>query len=136
MISSPTTSRVVAPNSTGLRQPRLSRPSFVSTRRLSDVYTKEEDPGRFEHDFDEIEEIGSGEFGKVMRVRSKNGDDGDVYAIKKSKRFEGAKHRYVKFIFFVSQNSLLCGPSPRLLKLLLLLGSWSRGCLQVRVVVL
>ena len=67
---------------------------------------EEGDPGRFEHDFDEIEEIGSGEFGKVMRVRSKNGDDGDVYAVKKSKRFEGAKHRYVKFNFFLCRKIL------------------------------
>jgi len=79
------------------------------------VYTEEEHPGRFEHDFDEIEEIGNGEFGKVMKVRSKNGDEGDVYAVKKSKRFEGSKHRYVKFIFSCCNIFALCGPSSRLL---------------------
>ena len=53
---------------------------------------EDEQPGRFERDFDEIEEVGSGEFGKVIKVRSKTGDD-NLYAIKKSKRFEGVKHR-------------------------------------------
>ncbi|KAK2463166.1 hypothetical protein APHAL10511_004821 [Amanita phalloides] len=52
----------------------------------------EERPGRFERDFDEIDELGSGEFGKVIKVRSKKGYHG-LYAIKKSKRFEGPKHR-------------------------------------------
>ncbi|KAF8967937.1 hypothetical protein BDZ97DRAFT_1802034 [Flammula alnicola] len=68
------------------------RPTIVG-RRLSDSFAEEEQPGRFERDFEEIEEIGSGEFGKVIKVQSKTGDDVEVYAIKKSKRFEGAKHR-------------------------------------------
>jgi mitosis inhibitor protein kinase SWE1 len=61
---------------------------------------EEERPDKFERDFDEIEEIGSGEFGKVMKVKSKNGSDGIVSAVKRSKRFEGAKHRYVKLLLF------------------------------------
>ena len=75
---------------------RLSRPNVTSLRRLSDICMDEAQPGKFERDFDEIEEIGSGEFGKVMKVKSKNGSSRAVSAVKRSKRFEGAKHRYVK----------------------------------------
>ncbi|KAF9526670.1 hypothetical protein CPB83DRAFT_857597 [Crepidotus variabilis] len=71
---------------------RLPRPSLNNARRFSDTYAEEEKPGRFERDFDEIEQVGSGEFGQVLKVRSKNGD-GEVFAVKKSKQFEGAKHR-------------------------------------------
>jgi len=66
----------------------------TTTRRLSEPvfsFSEEPQPGRFERDFEEIEEVGSGEFGKVIKVRSKKDDA--VYAIKKSKRFEGPKHR-------------------------------------------
>jgi mitosis inhibitor protein kinase SWE1 len=66
-------------------------------RRLSDTFAEDEQPGRFERDFEEIEEIGSGEFGKVIKAQSKH-DAMQVYAIKKSKQFEGAKHRYVSFL--------------------------------------
>lgn len=49
--------------------------------------------GRFERDFETVDEVGSGEFGSVIKVRSKNGGDSRLYAIKRSKRFEGVKHR-------------------------------------------
>jgi len=75
---------------------RLPRPSVTSSRRMSGICMEEEQPGRFERDFDEVEEIGSGEFGKVMKVKNKNGSDGVLSAVKRSKTFEGAKHRYVK----------------------------------------
>jgi len=52
-------------------------------------------PGRFERDFVVDDEVGSGEFGKVIKVHYKNGIDSEVFAIKKSKRFEGSRHRYV-----------------------------------------
>ena len=102
IINSPTASRKVGLTSEAAaayggrhpHRPNHPRPSLQASRRFSDTYTEEEKPGRFERDFDEIEEIGSGEFGKVMKVRSKNGDGG-LFAVKKSKRFEGAKHRYV-----------------------------------------
>lgn len=73
--------------------------SSVGSRSLSESFgasgsAEEQQPGRFERDFDEVEEVGSGEFGKVIKVRSKTGDN-NLYAIKKSKRFEGVKHRYV-----------------------------------------
>jgi mitosis inhibitor protein kinase SWE1 len=57
-----------------------------------------EHPGRFEREFVEIGELGSGEFGKVMKVRrqgglSISGTSGEITAVKKSKRFEGVRHR-------------------------------------------
>lgn len=67
------------------------RPS-VPTRRISEPSAQEQS-GRYERDFIEVDEVGRGEFGKVIKVRSKTGDNGEVFAIKKSKRFEGAKHR-------------------------------------------
>jgi len=55
-------------------------------------------PSKFEREFVEIGELGSGEFGKVMKVRrqksvSISGTSGDITAVKKSKRFEGVRHR-------------------------------------------
>lgn len=66
----------------------------------------DERPGKFERDFDVLDEdLGSGEFGRVIKVRRKaededdfgsmNAKDDNVYAVKKSKPIEGAKHRYV-----------------------------------------
>ncbi|KAI0743749.1 hypothetical protein C8Q80DRAFT_1220637 [Daedaleopsis nitida] len=65
----------------------------VQTRRLPEP-SDEEQPGRFEREFVEIYELGSGEFGRAMKVRYKDAARGeDVFAVKKSKRFEGVKHR-------------------------------------------
>ncbi|KAH9942269.1 uncharacterized protein BXZ73DRAFT_41032 [Epithele typhae] len=65
-----------------IRQARLLGPS------------SEEHVGRFGRDFAEIDELGSGEFGRAMKVRYKDPSRGaDIFAIKKSKRFEGFKHR-------------------------------------------
>ncbi len=50
---------------------------------------EEQWPGRFGRDFVEDDEVGSGEFGKVMK---ENGREGAVFAVK-SKRFEGVRHR-------------------------------------------
>lgn len=58
---------------------------------------QESQPGRFERDFVQIDEVGSGEFGQVIKVRIKGGDEHKVFAIKKSQRFEGVKHRQVFF---------------------------------------
>jgi hypothetical protein len=42
------------------------------------VVSGDECPGRFERDFDVLDEdLGSGEFGRVLKVRRKAGDDGD-----------------------------------------------------------
>ncbi|KAJ8481685.1 hypothetical protein ONZ51_g5847 [Trametes cubensis] len=66
----------------------ISRPSRLPER------SDEEKPGRFEREFVEIDEVGSGEFGRVLKVRYKDSSRGDtVFAVKKSKRFEGVKHR-------------------------------------------
>jgi mitosis inhibitor protein kinase SWE1 len=45
-------------------------------------------PGRFEQDFVEDDVVGSGELGMVMKVRYKNGREGEVFVLKKSKGFE------------------------------------------------
>lgn len=64
----------------------------------------DECPGRFEREFDVLDEdLGSGEFGRVVGVRRKadddfgsmNAKDDKTYAIKKSKPIEGMKHRCV-----------------------------------------
>ncbi|KAI9510110.1 hypothetical protein F5148DRAFT_1282301 [Russula earlei] len=52
----------------------------------------------FEREFVEIGELGTGEFGKVMKVRrqhsaSISGTSGNITAVKKSKAFEGVRHR-------------------------------------------
>jgi mitosis inhibitor protein kinase SWE1 len=39
-----------------------------------------------------VGEIGSGEFGKVLKVKRRDKDN-EVFAVKKSKRFEGLRHR-------------------------------------------
>jgi mitosis inhibitor protein kinase SWE1 len=64
-------------------------------------------PGRFERDFVQIDEVGSGEFGEVIKVQVKGGNEHEIFAIKKSKMFEGVKHRCVprsKFAFFVDDD--------------------------------
>lgn len=83
--------------------PRIGGTPFPAPRvsAMRAVYRKQPDwpreddeecPGRFELEFEEVEELGAGEFGKAMKVRRKDGDM--VFAIKRSKRFEGVRHRY------------------------------------------
>ncbi|THH21177.1 hypothetical protein EUX98_g8445 [Antrodiella citrinella] len=72
--------------------PRHSLPlqsGFLRTRRS--IAFGEEQAGRFESNFVEIEELGRGQFGRVMKVRYKQKPQ--VFAVKKSKRYEGVKHR-------------------------------------------
>lgn len=76
----------------GLRQSGanegIASPLFISTR------AREEELGRFEREFVEVDKIGSGEFGSAMKVRYKDEyRDDRVYAVKKSKRYEGSRHR-------------------------------------------
>lgn len=73
---------------------RLLTGSTLRPRRLSEPFC-EGQPGRFEQDFVVDDEVGSGEFGKVIKVHYKNGDDHEVFAVKKSKQFEGPRHRWV-----------------------------------------
>lgn len=59
----------------------------------------EEDPGRFEREFvgggDAL--LGRGTFGQVFRVRAKYGGPVEkMYAVKKSKVYEGDRHRLVR----------------------------------------
>ncbi|KAJ7780513.1 hypothetical protein DFH07DRAFT_432404 [Mycena maculata] len=68
---------------------RQAEPSIV--RRLSDHAV--ERVGYFTRAFEEVDELGSGEFGKVIRVRSRGAPRPADYAVKKSKRFEGVRHR-------------------------------------------
>lgn len=67
----------------------------VKSHRRSAEFTAGQS-GRFERDFVELAEVGSGEFGKVIKVRCKgDDDDSEIFAVKKSKQFEGLKHRQV-----------------------------------------
>lgn len=76
------------------RQFRLnSRPSLVSFPQPPP--NEHEKPGKFEKDFVIVEKLGSGEFGSAIKVRYTQGNADEVFAIKKSKRLEGVKHRYV-----------------------------------------
>ncbi|KAI0769362.1 hypothetical protein BD413DRAFT_477978 [Trametes elegans] len=73
---------------------RQSYPQSAGRAGRLPAPSDEERPGRFSQDFVEIDEVGSGEFGRVLKVRYKDASLGDtVFAIKKSKRFEGVKHR-------------------------------------------
>lgn len=47
--------------------------------------------GRFEEQFALVDELGNGQFGIVQHVKDKR--TGVEYAIKKSRRFEGVRHR-------------------------------------------
>lgn len=69
----------------------------------------DECPGRFEREFDVLDEdLGSGEFGRVLKVQRKADDgfgsmsakDDKTYAIKKSKPIEGMKHRCVVLFIY------------------------------------
>ncbi|KAF9051208.1 hypothetical protein BDZ89DRAFT_1057063 [Hymenopellis radicata] len=87
ILSSPTLSRVHP--SPGKQRPSVGRKSFLPRPSLP---SSQDQGGRFDRDFVIVDQIGSGEFGKVIKARSKIGEE--TYAIKKSKPFEGVKHRY------------------------------------------
>lgn len=86
--SSPISRKNGSEQGTGQRRRQVS----LINRRLSEPFAAGQ-TGRFERDFETVDEVGSGEFGSVIKVRSKNGGDNTMYAIKRSKRFEGVKHR-------------------------------------------
>ncbi|KAJ7268841.1 kinase-like domain-containing protein, partial [Mycena haematopus] len=93
-MGSPTTgARNVSIGKHNAASPNVQFPSAAHpgpfVRRLSD-HTVER-VGYFEREFDEVDELGSGEFGKVIKVRSKSASQ--YFAVKKSKRFEGVRHR-------------------------------------------
>ncbi|PFH50883.1 hypothetical protein AMATHDRAFT_60204 [Amanita thiersii Skay4041] len=104
---------------------RLSPRSISSVRRI----VNEEQIGHFERHFIEIDELGSGEFGKVIKVRRKGSDDHEVYAIKKSKRFEGPRHRLrlreeVDILKHLSQYAQTIGIQERHPNVLAYIDSW------------
>ncbi|KAI0356125.1 hypothetical protein OH77DRAFT_1401291 [Trametes cingulata] len=73
---------------------RQSHPQSAMRPGRLPAPSEEEQSGRFVREFVEIDEVGSGEFGRVLKVRYKDASRGDtVFAVKKSKRFEGVKHR-------------------------------------------
>ncbi|CAK5281595.1 unnamed protein product [Mycena citricolor] len=89
-VSSSSSSTLGSP--TGARQQSRKKRTTLTPlpgRRLSDQSF--ERVGYFEREFEELDELGSGEFGKVIKVRSRTRCA--EYAVKKSKRFEGVRHR-------------------------------------------
>lgn len=68
------------------------RPSIQYLNKLTNEFER---PGKFEREFTTLDNLGTGEFGSALKVKCKSGNDQDVYAIKKSKRLEGPKHRFV-----------------------------------------
>jgi mitosis inhibitor protein kinase SWE1 len=90
---------------TSMKRPTFNRPNTyelgyrLSPRRSFNVLprppTEHERPNKFEVDFITVDTLGTGEFGSVLKARYRQGKEHDVFAIKKSKRFEGVKHRYV-----------------------------------------
>ena len=109
MLASPTTRRLRTQPQSARGSGQHRRGNSEHEKRLSlgsvlgstlETYAQ---PGRFEREFVEIGEVGSGEFGKVMKVRRQSdlsgstgtgtSLSGDISAVKKSKRFEGVRHR-------------------------------------------
>ncbi|EAU91472.2 other/WEE protein kinase [Coprinopsis cinerea okayama7 len=122
--SSPTNRKGGSTRGTDVKPPRVS----LVNRRLSEPSLTEQS-GRFERDFVTVDEVGSGEFGSVIKVRSKGGDENKVYAIKRSKRFEGAKHRLrlweeVEVLKHLSESAELCGLDGRHPNVLAYIDSW------------
>ncbi|KAH6914326.1 other/WEE protein kinase [Coprinopsis sp. MPI-PUGE-AT-0042] len=116
--SSPTNRKDGSEAGTGQRRRQVS----LINRRLSEPFAAGQ-TGRFERDFETVDEVGSGEFGSVIKVRSKNGGDNRLYAIKRSKRFEGVKHRLrlweevevLKHLSFAAERCNLNGGHPNVL---------------------
>jgi hypothetical protein len=68
--------------------------------------------GRLEKEFEVLDEIGTGQFGDVIKVRSKAGcaapkSPGTEYALKRTQRFEGQKSRRVLLFFFCPFDALI-----------------------------
>lgn len=81
----------VAPRSRAVKRP---------SHRLQIVHglvSNEDEEGRFENQFQVLGELGRGQFGDVLRVKDRLRDL--EYAVKKSQRYEGVRHRYVDLAF-------------------------------------
>lgn len=70
-----------------LHLPSRASHAFVQHEEISDINC----PGRFEEQFALIDELGNGQFGIVLHVKDKRTEV--EYATKKSRRFEGVRHR-------------------------------------------
>jgi hypothetical protein len=70
-----------------LHLPSRASHAFAQQEEISDTNR----PGRFEEQFALIDDLGNGQFGIVLHVKDKRTEV--EYAIKKSRRFEGARHR-------------------------------------------
>jgi hypothetical protein len=70
-----------------LHLPSRASHAFMQQEEVSDINR----PGQFEEQFALIDELGNGQFGIVLHVKDKKTEV--EYAIKKSRRFEGVKHR-------------------------------------------
>ena len=77
---------------TTVSRPRSTIFAGSALRGRLSIPSGEERPGKFDREFVEIDELGRGEFGRVIKARYKESSD-LVFAVKKSKRFEGIKHR-------------------------------------------
>lgn len=82
-----------AQSSPAPRHRSSTRKSLYSVNSNPESDKETEIIGRFERDFVEVDELGVGEFGRVIKAALRKG--GDVFAIKQSKRYEGVKHRFV-----------------------------------------
>lgn len=81
----------------------LPLPSFFNDSDVEDEgdvvldYGIVEEPGRFERDFIVEDTLGAGSFGQAYRVRARTASVNTrpkLYAVKKSKRYEGPRHRH------------------------------------------
>jgi mitosis inhibitor protein kinase SWE1 len=69
-------------------------PTPIARVRMSSMSGEQHRAGYFEREFVEIDDLGSGEFGKVIKARRKAaGADGEIFAVKQSRQFEGTRQR-------------------------------------------
>ncbi|KAI9453165.1 hypothetical protein BJY52DRAFT_1225770 [Lactarius psammicola] len=151
ILASPTTRRLqtLSQSARGSGQHRRGssehdvRMSLGSIGGLGSTLETYAQPGRFEREFVEIGEVGSGEFGKVMKVRRQSdlsisgtgtgtGLGGHISAVKKSKRFEGMRHRLrlreeVEILQHLSSTyAKVNGPGTRHPNVLAYIDSWEQ----------
>jgi mitosis inhibitor protein kinase SWE1 len=91
-VSTPTAAHFAFPTAMAASPASPPRATAHSRVRMTSMCDAEARPGRFEREFIEVDEMGSGEFGCVYRVRRKAGGSGE-WAVKKSGRFEGVRQR-------------------------------------------
>ncbi|KAH9062337.1 hypothetical protein EDB87DRAFT_1559298 [Lactarius vividus] len=136
ILASPTTRRLqsLSQSARGPGQHRRGSSEHDVRVSLGSTYAQ---PGRFEREFVEIGEAGSGEFGKVMKVRRQSdgtgtSQSGHISAVKKSKRFEGVRHRLrlreeVEILQHLSSTySAVNGPGTRHPNVLGYIDSWEQ----------